>query len=127
MTSFPLRASSRPSLTSLPISKPVKDAYRRVVASLFSDEAMAYQRRFGFRAGSLRMAVGVVDHGRRCLERCLIHRGPLGQTPDVMVINSAWGLGKAVVEGSTDADMFVVGKISPFTLLVEAIVETRRR
>ncbi|MHB8159254.1 MAG: PEP/pyruvate-binding domain-containing protein [Thermoleophilia bacterium] len=95
----------------------VRDAYRQVVASLFSDEAMTYQRRFGFRPGSLRMAVGVVTMVDAAASGVIYTADPLGKKPDVMVINSAWGLGKSVVEGSTDADKFTVSKTPPFALV----------
>ncbi|MCL4472898.1 MAG: PEP-utilizing enzyme [Actinobacteria bacterium] len=92
----------------------VGDAYRRVAASLFSDEAMAYQRRLGYRPGSLRMAVGCVAMVDAAASGVAYTADPLGGDDSVMVINSSWGLGPSVVEGTADADRFVVEKTAPF-------------
>ncbi|MBK5225760.1 MAG: hypothetical protein JJD96_04195 [Thermoleophilia bacterium] len=92
----------------------VEDAYRRVIASLFSDEAMEYQQRFGYRPGSLRMAVGCVAMVDAVASGVIYTADPLDGNRDVAIINSAWGLGPSVVEGSTEADRFVVGKRPPF-------------
>lgn len=92
----------------------VEDAYRRVVASLFSEEAMAYQRRLGYHPGSLRMAVGCVAMVDAAVSGVAYTADPLGGDRGVLVINSSWGLGKSVVEGAVDADRFVVEKTPPY-------------
>jgi pyruvate,water dikinase len=84
-------------------------AYRQVVASLYSERAAAYQRRFGFDPGSLKMAVGVLAMVDAAASGVLYTADPLGRT-GAMVVNSAWGLGTSVVDGTVDADQFIVGR-----------------
>ena len=95
----------------------VRDAYRRVLASLFSDEAMAYQGRLGYSPGGLRMAAGFVAMVDAVASGVAYTADPLGRDQGVMLVNSAWGLGKSVVEGSTEADIFKVGKSEPHELV----------
>lgn len=97
--------------------KDVRDAYRQVLASVFSDEAAAYQERLGYGAASLRMAVGFVAMVDAVASGVTYTADPLGGKTDVIIVNSAWGLGKSVVEGSTDADQFVLGKAAPYPVV----------
>ena len=78
---------------------------------------MAYQRRLGYGPGSLRMAVGFVAMVDAVASGVTYTADPLGRDQSVMLINSAWGLGKSVVEGSTAADTFVVRKSLPLELI----------
>jgi pyruvate,water dikinase len=88
----------------------VKDAYRKVVASLFSPGALQYQRQHGYAAGSLKMPVGCVLMVEDRSSGVLYTADPVGGRQDTILINAAWGLGSAVVEGRTDADLFMVKK-----------------
>jgi pyruvate,water dikinase len=85
------------------------DAYKKVVASLFSAHAITYQRSFGYRIGKLKMAVGcmvMVD----AVSSGVIYSVDPGGGRETMMINSVWGLGATVVEGQADADLYIVRK-----------------
>ena len=82
----------------------IKDAYKKVVASLYSVGAMAYQKGLGYSAGRLKMAAGCVLMVDASASGVIYSRDP--DNMDTMLINAAWGLGKSVVEGLTDADLY---------------------
>ncbi len=89
--------------------KALKEAYREVVASLFSPRALSYQKRLGYAPGSLKMAVGCMVMVEGTTSGVIYSTNPDGDR-DTLVINAAWGLGSTVVEGSSDADLYVVRK-----------------
>jgi pyruvate,water dikinase len=87
----------------------VKEAYKRVVASLFSVNSVTYQRSLGYNIGKLKMAVGCMVMVDAASSGVIYSTNPGGGT-ETMIINSAWGLGTSVVGGQTDADYYVVKK-----------------
>lgn len=94
----------------------VLDAYRKVVASLFSEKAMAYQLSLNYRPATMSMAVGVMTMVDALSSGVAYTIHPLGRDQHALLINSAWGLGTTVVDDLTDADTFVVSKSPPFEL-----------
>ena len=96
----------------------VDKAYREVVASLFSEKAAAYRRRMGHDIRSMKMAVACVAMVPALTSGVVYTSDPQGD-PGTMVINAAWGLGTAIVEGETDADLFRVKKGDPPELIEE--------
>jgi pyruvate,water dikinase len=97
----------------------VEKAYRKVIASLFSEKASAYQTRLGYDIRDMKMAVGCVVMVDAVASGVLYTADPQGDR-NTLVINSAWGLGTSIVEGQTDADFYRVKKNDP-----AEIVETR--
>jgi len=89
--------------------KAIKDAYKKVLASLFSPNAVAYQTALGYRVGDIKMAAGCIVMVDAAKSGVIYTIAPNGDR-EIMVINSTWGLGVPVVEGQTDADMFMVKK-----------------
>jgi pyruvate,water dikinase len=87
----------------------VKEAYKRVIASLFSVNSVTYQRSLGYNIGKLKMAVGCMVMVDAATSGVIYSTNPGGDT-ETMIINSAWGLGASIVEGQTDADYYVVKK-----------------
>src|SRR5208283_815077 len=88
-------------------SSAVQEAYKRVIASLFSDKAAAYHQQLGLPVGSVKMAVGCVLMVDAAVSGVIYSTNPNGDA-GTMIINSTWGLGTSVVEGQTDADFYVV-------------------
>jgi pyruvate, water dikinase len=87
----------------------VASAWRRVLASAWSERAVAYQRQVGVQPGSSRMAVActhMVDAAASGVARSTDVDGD----PDGLIISATWGLGEAVVGGRTEADLFVLKK-----------------
>ncbi|MDA8168849.1 MAG: PEP-utilizing enzyme [Nitrospiraceae bacterium] len=87
----------------------VEEAYKKVVSSLFSEEAAAYRKGMGI-TGAARMPVGCVMMVDAAASGVLYTADPLGVRKNAMIVNAAWGLGKSVVEGSTGTDLFVIGR-----------------
>ena len=92
----------------------VLDAYRRVVASLFSEDAIAYQLNLNYSPAAMRMAVGVIAMVDAVASGVAYTVNPMGKDRQSMLINSAWGLGTSVVDNLTEADTFRVKKTPPF-------------
>jgi pyruvate,water dikinase len=87
----------------------VQEAYKRVVASLFSDKAAAYYRKLGMDIGRIRMAVGCLLMVDAVVSGVVYSVNPKGDDGTI-IINSTWGLGTSVVEGQTDADYYLLKK-----------------
>jgi pyruvate,water dikinase len=92
--------------------KNLLDAVRRCFASLFTDRAIVYRENHGFDHMRVALSVGVQRMVRS-------DRGSAGVMfsidtetgfPNTVVINAAWGLGEAVVQGMVDPDEYVVFK-----------------
>ena len=95
----------------------LRQAYCRVVASLFSPGAMAYQRQLCYNIGSLRMAVGCQLLVDAVASGVAYTADPARGDKGVVVINAAWGLGPSVVDGITDTDVHRVRKGEPPMLI----------
>ena len=90
-------------------SKAVGEAYKKVLASLFSENSVVYHKMHGYRVGDVKMAVGCLVMVDAAKSGVIYSVAPNGDR-DILVINSTWGLGTSVVEGQTDADMYMVKK-----------------
>jgi pyruvate,water dikinase len=88
------------------------DAVRQCMASLFTDRAISYRVDKGFAHESVALSVGI----QRMVRSDLACAGVLFTLdtetgfPDVVLINSAYGLGENVVKGRVDPDEFLVFK-----------------
>ncbi|MCL5023771.1 MAG: PEP-utilizing enzyme [Nitrospirae bacterium] len=87
----------------------IKEAYREVVASLFSPKAVAYQKGIGYPLGRLKMAAACMVMVDAKSSGVIYSSNPSGDR-DTLLINAVWGLGESLVEGQIDADLFVVNK-----------------
>jgi pyruvate,water dikinase len=87
----------------------VERAYRKVIASLYSEKAIAYQQQIGYDIGALKMAVGCMTMIDAASSGVIYSTTPDGNS-DTLIISAAWGLGEAIVEGRTETDLFVVRK-----------------
>jgi len=104
-----------------------EDAYRSVIASLYSPPAVSYRRRMGLRDEDAAMAVG-------CLAMISARAGGVAYTADPLdparqgvFISSCWGLPKAVVDGSWDCDQFRVAPGPPPRLAELRLANKGRR
>jgi pyruvate,water dikinase len=87
-------------------------ACRRCFASLFTDRAIVYRIQNGFDHLAVRLSIGVQHMVRADLGAAgvMFTLDPESGSRDVVVINSAYGLGEAVVQGQLDPDEFWVFK-----------------
>jgi pyruvate, water dikinase len=97
----------------------VREAYKRVVASLFSVKAAAYQKRLGYEIGRMKMAVGCVLMVDAASSGVIYSSSPDGDR-ETLIVNATWGLGESIVEGQTEGDFYRVRKdASPEILSIE--------
>ncbi len=86
------------------------DAYKNVVASKYGLTAMTYRLNRGIRDEEVAMSVGCMQMVDAVSGGVMYSRNPLDIRDDGVVINSLWGLPKAVVDGSAATDLFVVSR-----------------
>jgi pyruvate,water dikinase len=88
------------------------DACRQCFASLFTDRAISYRVDRGFDHLAVALSIGVQKMVRSDLGAAgvLFTLDTESGFPDVVPINSAYGLGESVVKGRVDPDEFLVFK-----------------
>ena len=87
-------------------------ACRRCYASLFTDRAIVYRETNGFDHLKVAVSVGVqrMIRADRAAAGVMFSIDTETGFPRVVLINAAWGLGEAVVQGTVDPDEYVVFK-----------------
>lgn len=87
-------------------------AYRKSLASLFTDRALVYRFEKGFDHFKVALSTGVqkmVRSDKACAGVMFTLDTDTG-FPDVIVINASWGLGELVVKGEVTPDEFIAHK-----------------
>ncbi|MHB8880234.1 MAG: PEP/pyruvate-binding domain-containing protein [Thermodesulfovibrionales bacterium] len=95
-------------LNVLPVLAPVLEAYKQVIASLFSLRAFEYHRQAGIDLRGAKMAVCCLVMVDAAVSGVAYSTDPSG--PDAVIVNAAWGLGAPIVEGQVETDQYVVDK-----------------
>jgi pyruvate,water dikinase len=91
-------------------------AYKEIIASKYSVQAMAYRLNRGIRDEDVAMCVGCLCMVDALCGGVLYTRNPLNIRDDTAVINAAWGLPKAVVEGSVTPDLYLISREMPLSI-----------
>lgn len=88
------------------------DACRQCMASLFTDRAISYRVDKGFDHFAVALSIGVQKMVRSDLacSGVLFTIDSESGFPDVVLINSAYGLGETIVKGRVDPDEYLVFK-----------------
>jgi pyruvate,water dikinase len=104
------------------------DACRRCFASLYTDRAIVYRANHGIDQLKVALSVGVQPMVRSDLGVAGVMFSVDTETgfPGVVVIDAAWGLGEAVVQGSVDPDEYRVCKPLLDRGGVAPVIERRR-
>ncbi len=84
--------------------------YKEVLSSLFTARAIYYYKTRGFSEEEMVMAAGVLQMIDAMSAGVLYSRDPNEPDRDIIIINAVWGLGKAVVDGSSESDSFIVSR-----------------
>ena len=90
----------------------VLDAVKYCYTSLFTDRAIGYRTRHGFRHSDVGLSVGIqkmVRAGRAC-SGVAFTLDPDSGFPDVVVVNGSWGLGEHLVRGNVEPDEWIIFK-----------------
>ncbi len=91
-------------------------AYREVVASLYSPEAMEYRLHKDFRPNEIMMAVACQLMIPASASGVMYSYDPVRPETETLIINSAWGLGEPIVSGEVPTDHFVIDRRPPHTV-----------
>jgi len=94
----------------------ILQAYKSILASLFSDSVMEYRRQKGLLDYQETMAVACQLMVGAKVSGVLYTLDPRALDRDVMMINAAWGLGAPVVAGEVRADLYTIGREEPYPL-----------
>ncbi len=102
-------------------------SYKEVLASLYSVAAITYRLNRGIRDDDMTMCVGCMVMVDAVAGGVVYSANPLDVGDDSVIVSSAWGLPKSVVEGTVDADLFVVSKGSPMAIIKREIHMKKQR
>lgn len=105
-------AGQQESFLNITGEKSLIEACRRCYASLFTDRAIVYRENNGFKHMDVALSVGVQKMVRSDKAGAGVMFSIDTETgfPDAVLINAAWGLGEAVVQGTVDPDEYMVYK-----------------
>jgi pyruvate,water dikinase len=85
---------------------------KRCWASLWTDRAISYRHRQGFRHEDVLLAVVVQQMFASEVAGVMFTANPVTSNPGEIFINSSWGLGEAIVSGRVNPDQYIVDKAS---------------
>ncbi len=85
-------------------------AYKEVIASKYTLQAISYRLNRGFRDEDIPMSVGCMEMVDAVSGGVIYSRDPADFSGDAIVINAAWGLAKTVVDGSVNPDVFIISR-----------------
>jgi pyruvate,water dikinase len=101
-------------LTRLNVStRDLPEAYKEVVASLYSPNAMEYREGKDFRPNEIIMAVACQLMIPAAVSGVMYSYDPMRPETETLIINSAWGLGEPIVSGEVPTDHFVIDRKPP--------------
>lgn len=83
---------------------------KRCWASLWTDRAIAYRHKQGFKHEEVWLAVVVQEMFPSEAAGVLLTANPVTSNPGEIVVNSSWGLGEAIVSGQVNPDQHIVDK-----------------
>ncbi|MBO4335462.1 MAG: pyruvate, phosphate dikinase [Desulfovibrio sp.] len=86
------------------------DAFRTIIASLFSERALSYRSNHGYRLEASGMGMCCLEMVKAKAAGVAYSRHPLNLRSNCMLINGVWGLGEMVVDGSGTPDMWLYSR-----------------
>ncbi len=95
----------------------IMDAYRRVIAGAYSSEAWRYRLHRGYKEHEMAMAVGCQLMVMAEVSGAMYTYAPLAEDKGAIVVNAAWGLGPAVVEGIAESDAYYLDRTPPHAVI----------
>ncbi|MEW6108736.1 MAG: PEP/pyruvate-binding domain-containing protein [Nitrospirota bacterium] len=101
--------------------------YKEIVASKYTLQAISYRLNRGFRDEDIPMCVGCMEMVDAVAGGVMYSRDPGDFRDESIIINSAWGLAKSVVEGSVSPDIFIVSRSTPKIVLRKVIQDKEKR
>ena len=105
----------------------VFEAYKEIVASKYSLQAITYRLNRGFRDEDIAMCVGCLVMVEGVAGGVIYTRNPVRIHDESIYINSAWGLPKLVVDGSDACDLFVISRQPQMKVIQENVGAKERK
>ena len=102
------------------------DAFKLVVASLFSQRALSYRAEHGYALDATGMGVCCLEMVRAKAAGVAFSRHPVDLRSNAVVINGLWGLGELVVDGSVTPDQWLVSRANNRIVKASVAHKTRR-
>jgi len=102
-------------------------AWKAVVASRYLPRAIFYRRAAGIAEVDVPMAVLVQQMVEPLASGVMYTRRPDRPKEPVVLISSAWGVGRDVSGGSAEADQWIVSRHRPFAVLERRVAPKRSR
>ncbi len=99
------------------------DAYRKVIASRFTDRAVYYRLAGGFSETDTPMAVLFMPMIDARSAGVLYTSDPGDSSSDRMILNSVWGLAADLLSGRADPDTFIVSRSAPGRIIKSYVAE----
>lgn len=91
----------------------IVQVYKEIVASKYSAQAISYRLNRGVLDEDIAMCVGCMVMVNAESGGVIYSSNPLNIRDDSIRVNAVWGLAKSIVDGSADADVFVVSRTDP--------------
>ncbi len=107
-------------------SENVFHAYKEVVASAFSPNALEYMSHTGFTGREILMAVACQVMINAKVSGVLYTLDPVSPEKEQMIVTATWGLGAPLVSGEVVADQFKVARDPPYNIIALNIVRKER-
>ena len=98
------------------------DAYKEVVASKYSRQAMAYRMNHGIPDRDVAMSVGCMTMVDAMAGGVAYSRSPVNVRDEHVSIHSVWGLPKPVVDGTAETDEFMVSR-DPLAVVQSSVAD----
>ena len=86
------------------------EAYREVLASKYSPQAVCYRLQYGLDDRETPMCVAAVTMVDALASGVVYSRDPARAAEPLLKVNAIWGLGEQLVDGSTAPDVFLVDR-----------------
>jgi pyruvate,water dikinase len=99
----------------------ILEFYKEIVASKYSLPALTYRLARGIRDEDIAMCVGCMTMVEASAGGVIYSRNPMNIRDDTIRIHAAYGLPKSVVDGSVDADLFIVSRDAPMKIVDKKI------
>ncbi len=99
----------------------VVDAYRRVVAGLYTERAIVYRMGKGIAETDMAMGVAGLEMVPAVASGVIYSRDPMDPEGSWMIVNGVWGLGPYAVEGVITPDYFKVDRDDPARIVEQRI------
>ncbi|MBU0664149.1 MAG: hypothetical protein KJ990_06340 [Proteobacteria bacterium] len=106
--------------------KNLPQAYKEVVASLYSPEAMEYRLRKDFRSNEIKMSVACQLMIPAKTSGVMYSYDPVLPEEETLIISSAWGLGEPIMSGKVSTDLFVLNRQPPHEVKEVQVVRKER-